>query len=564
MVRYYIYLYYQVMGVPYFFRWLLEQYKKNNIISRDMNRTVDILYLDANCLFHPQCFKILGFIEEPTDKDVLEKIMIKRIILYISYLISKVNPKEVFIAVDGVAPLAKINQQRKRRFKSYKDEQIKNEIKKKYNKQTINEWSNSAITPGTEFMEKLHQQLIIFCNKLKIKHIYSSYHTPGEGEHKILEHIRGINDNNKTYVIYGLDADLIFLAMASQMDNIYLLREEIHFGKSVSNDIIDIEDVAETMVYVSIAKTKDSLYQQMESIIEEKDKCDMNKKSMVNDFIVLCFLLGNDFLPHFPSIDIRKNGLDILLDKYAETYIQLKMNLMDNYMINQIFLERLLSKLADIENDIFYDMVSAKKRERRCFLSDPYEIEIWKLENLVGIKINDPIKLGVGMPDEWRYRYYEHYYKIAGDQQAHIDKLCRTYLEGMTWTLLYYFKGCPAWRWQYPYITTPFVSDLHKYLKTHDIPDKFVLDRPLRPCTQLLTVLPPQMNHLLPVKYRDMVTKLSPIVDMFPSELELDMINKTMYWMCEPFLPMIDDKRIEKTLDAIELSKKEQTLDKVE
>ena len=101
------------MGVPYFFGWLLRKYKKNNIIIPHIDKKIDVLYLDSNCLFHPQCFKVIDLNENVKSIDILEKKMFKRILQYIDFLIEYCNPrKEVFISVDGVAPLAKMNQQR--------------------------------------------------------------------------------------------------------------------------------------------------------------------------------------------------------------------------------------------------------------------------------------------------------------------------------------------------------------------------------------------------------------------------------------------------------------------
>ena len=137
------------MGVPGFFSWLLKEiklkhYKINPIYSKEKPDDVDTLYIDANCLFHPQCYKILYHYTKITDVNALENKMIKRILEYITFLINYVNPKSVFIAVDGPAPMAKLNQQRKRRYKSVQDNEIIDKIKKYHGKNLITIWNNTC------------------------------------------------------------------------------------------------------------------------------------------------------------------------------------------------------------------------------------------------------------------------------------------------------------------------------------------------------------------------------------------------------------------------------------
>ncbi len=120
------------MGVPGFFVWLMKKYK--NIVKRhlDNENPVDILYLDANCLIHPMCQKTLKLFPSFPDKDFIEEKMLDEIIKYIDFLILFTGPKEMlYIAIDGVAPCAKIKQQRMRRFKSIKYNNQINSLKKK-------------------------------------------------------------------------------------------------------------------------------------------------------------------------------------------------------------------------------------------------------------------------------------------------------------------------------------------------------------------------------------------------------------------------------------------------
>lgn len=598
------------MGVPGFFGWLLRNYKDRKFIVQDLPKKAKILYIDSNCLFHPQCFKILDNFPNLDNLDKLENNMFKRIINYIDYLVNYVNPEIVYISVDGVAPLAKISQQRKRRFKSIEDNLAKESIKRKYNIEFNSIWSNTKITPGTVFMEKLHNKIITHLKEkskknINIKYIYSSYHTPGEGEHKILNDIRNrsmnseIENKDDIYVIYGLDADLFFLSMASQKQNIYLLRESSHLdNNNVKYELFDpIDDVAEDLKYVSIDWTKACYNKQIINILNKKlnlikkenevKQIDFDKKDFINDFIFLCYLLGNDFLPHIPSIDIKKNGLDFLLDCYSEVYIRTQLNIINlkpNYKIkiNYIVLTEIL-RLCSLKESYYFSKILPEYVEthnkKKCPVNDDYGKEVWELDHIKNVNIKNNVNLGVGKQEEWKYRYYSNYFGKLKDYDLKdtknikddkykilINDLCKNYFEGLEWVSKYYFEGCPSWLWQYKYTHSPFISDLYVFLKHNLIEVKFNNDYPLDPCIQLLSVLPPNCFKELPKKYQKLVTdNTSPIKDMFPetNTIEIDYLYKDQLWECIPMIPYLDVSRIKEECSKHKLSKNEQILNEI-
>ena len=155
------------MGVPGFFLWLWKKYKNTNFVFQKENleindnllkdiNNIDYLLIDTNCLIHPVCFKTIDNNGEITNFNILEDKMIKNVLEYMDMIISYSKPKKgVFIAIDGVAPVAKMKQQRSRRFKSVHDRELWDKIRKKHKKPIPKFWNNSAISPGTIFMEKI-------------------------------------------------------------------------------------------------------------------------------------------------------------------------------------------------------------------------------------------------------------------------------------------------------------------------------------------------------------------------------------------------------------------------
>ncbi|KAK9896091.1 hypothetical protein P389DRAFT_160742, partial [Cystobasidium minutum MCA 4210] len=234
------------MGVPSLFRWFEKKFP--GVVRKPDPKldTCDNLYIDANSIIHNVCHP--GHRPPPST----EEQMMVEIEAYITHVIKTANPtKLVFIAIDGVAPQAKISQQRTRRFRAAKEA---SEIKAKkaqfikaareqgitrYNKLSGgDDWDSNAITPGTPFMAKLDAHLQAWILRkpktdpyfIPLTIILSGSAVPGEGEHKAMDFIRRqrCQPGYKPlkHAFYGPDADLILLALATHEPSFRILRED--------------------------------------------------------------------------------------------------------------------------------------------------------------------------------------------------------------------------------------------------------------------------------------------------------------------------------------------------
>jgi len=214
----------------------------SQLIEENKIPEFDNLYVDFNGIIH-NC-------SHPNDSDahfrMSEQQIFTSIFSYVDMLFGKVKPKKLFfMAVDGVAPRAKMNQQRGRRFRSAKEAvEVREKALAKGEKLPDEKaFDSNCITPGTPFMARLSEQLRYFVNKKitedadwrNIEVVLSGHEVPGEGEHKIMEYIRlskaqADYNPNVRHCLYGLDADLIMLGLLSHDPHFALLREEVKFG----------------------------------------------------------------------------------------------------------------------------------------------------------------------------------------------------------------------------------------------------------------------------------------------------------------------------------------------
>jgi len=562
------------MGIPRFFRYITDKYEK--IIIENINN-LNNLFFDLNCLIHPCVHNVIkrcpilvkkynatlhsDHIEIITE---FEKEVYKEIGDYISYLIDFSKPnKLVYFAIDGVAPRSKMKQQRYRRYRSVMEkEKIKN-IENKFNKITY-KLDTNCITPGTIFMKKLSNFLKTYLQhlqqKTKIQFILDDSGIRGEGEHKILQFIKNncVQDVN---CIYGLDADLIMLALVCNSDKVYLLREAIHFGKVDMSELLYFNvNLFSEKLYESISIPIIKKYDILTTGILDANELEIEKTRIIKDYICLCFLVGNDFLPHIPGISINNRGIDILLDIYINNYVIKPYYLVnENNTINFIFLKQIITKLYDKEEDLLRK--SQKKTDRfrpRLQYNNPLELELSKLNYY---PIFNKLKLLKYGYSDWRDKYYKHYFHITNSHKNTelLHDICQNYVDGLQWTCYYYFDKCISYSWFYKYNAGPTLKDLCKYLLKRVYPPSFD-DIEFLPFEQLAIVLPKQSNHLWCKSFRSLSETEKDISIKYPNKCKLDLLNHVYLHECEPLLSIINNGFIKNIFSSIKLTKEEKIL----
>mmetsp|Transcript_63896 Transcript_63896/g.171175 ORF Transcript_63896/g.171175 Transcript_63896/m.171175 type:complete len:473 (-) Transcript_63896:14-1432(-) len=400
------------MGVPGLYRWLCERYPRSVVdavetmpqfvegVRIDADTSLpnpngveyDNLYLDMNGLIHPACHP------EDLPAPSTEEEMYLAIFKYIDRIFNIIRPRKlIYMAVDGVAPRAKMNQQRSRRYRSAKDIEDKREEEEKLRAEWTQAgrklppkkpptWDHNVITPGTPFMHTLSKNLRFFIHDRltndpgwkNVKVVLSDASVPGEGEHKVMEFIRLQRqqpgyDPNTRHAIHGKDADLIMLTLATHEPHFSIVRE------------LDMDPRGNRLTPEQLRqKREDELAMQRLGEADERGpaiscppikliqinivreyldlefrnvpfRFPYDQEQVIDDFVLFCFFAGNDFLPHLPSLDIHEGAIGDMIRIYKENVSNGRI---DGYLSHRgtVVLHRcgvLLQELGRFEDEIF-------------------------------------------------------------------------------------------------------------------------------------------------------------------------------------------------------------------
>ena len=319
------------MGVPKFYRWLSERFPLINqrhgvraepeLAMEHLGREppevmplpdplsqcglpppIDRLYIDMNGIIHGCSHNNDDNMDaDEPDENAVSNITEAEIFQNVSYYLDRIvkevaKPRELmYIAIDGVAPRAKLNQQRARRYRSAQEGEIEKTVYDAHQQSIENDEADNrsgtltidggseggvrevepgrfagkfetkqateekALSPDGEVMELFHSNFITpgspffqrctafleeflrdkLTNDPDWKHlqiIFSGPNTPGEGEHKIMQFLREQKarpdyNPNLRHCIMGQDGDLIMLGLLTHEPNLVLLREMVMFDR---------------------------------------------------------------------------------------------------------------------------------------------------------------------------------------------------------------------------------------------------------------------------------------------------------------------------------------------
>ena len=264
----------------------------------------------------------------------------------------------------------------------------------------------------------------------------------------------------------------------------------------------------------------------------------IDAESRIRDFVVCCFLLGNDFLPKAPCLFIHDDGIEHILSAYVYALETLPAHRLTTSGgdIDLVMLGAILEQLGATEG---FRMQAFHRKNRHRFMArqgaTELEVELAEYDAIHPFP-DDSVQLGRA---GWKDRYYRTFFDVDRHaERRRIAAISKSYVQTMAWALRYYTYGVPSWSWFYPHHHAPPLSDVARYLaSSKDAPFQFVMGKPVEPVVQLLCVLPPQSFALLDDTLRALVE--SKRLPWYPSTFEEDCTNKRKRWQTVPLLPFV-------------------------
>ena len=597
------------MGIPTYFRVITQQYV--DIIKTKCPNICNQFFVDFNGLIHQAAYSVLDKVngDSQISNKEIESLINEKTWDYLQNCITSANPSDItYTCIDGVAPVAKLSQQRKRRYLSVLHNKLSG-IKQR--------WDRNAISPGTSFMINLesymNKQFREKGTSCKLNY-FSGSDEPGEGEHKLFAILNTIKKEDVA-VIYGLDADLIMLSLISHHPKIYLMREPQH----VQKELIASDDVSQIpFIYVDIHLLRVCLLKELAhtykwyitDVVFNDPYCG-EANDVIESYVTACVLLGNDFLPHIPSLSLKKNGHVRLLYAVKNAWDKTQNgNLVSSGKINAELLKEILIDLSKDEDKIIFKMNEEYLKKKPYVDASPSpspspspssQKEIDHVHcYAIQPQNKDPLAqyLYSSNCSAWRIYYYKHLFHCRLHDMITVNNACEQFIKGIYWVYCYYKRLPKDPKWVYPYNYSPTVLDLANYIQgtiekwnhyeykskatvTHSSSSNpYVTKSPyaavsihnsnsnnsnsssnssnnrriehefVSPVVQLLSILPPESIELLPRSAQKYMNDPAyGCMHLFPKSYQIQTYLKVHLWECTPVLPPLDVNLLEKLID---------------
>lgn len=504
------------MGIPSFYRHLCRRFPA--LITKSVGPPPEWLCLDFNCAMYYVLNKmppISGF----ADAGVWEEKLCRNIAAYMGELSELAAPtKGIYVSCDGAVCAAKRRQQRLRRFKG----PWASAMEARFTGVTKEAgWDQNALTPGSAFMAQLGDTLVAagsaLQSRLGVPVTVSTTKEGGEGEHKLLAHMRLVKPVSCT--IYGLDADLILLAMLLGVDtgaDVRLMREAQAFESNEGGwRSLDVGGLASAIV--------------------------PDSKDRIRDFVCAMSLLGNDFLPRSLTHTVRDDGIPELIATLKSRVWSAGLSIVDvEGRVSRAGLIALLEAWAENEErDLVVAGINGRKAAQRRASTPEEEWNNTPARWASVSRILDPCdssKLIKG----WRSVY-------GSWRPGHPEN----YARGVAWVWDYYSGRAVDQGWMFDEHLPPRWSDVLLHLRQTygsvvEAPS-VVYKEPLPDWLHLFAVLPAaSVNRLLPPPARRIMARMP---YYWPETWSVFDVGKTQMWECEPVIPMIPEHVLRKLDD---------------
>ena len=528
------------MGIPSFYKHLLRRFKnitsgsyKSLVLPDVLNggNEVAVFMLDFNCIIYAAMKTI-----KPTASEPYEMGLRREVGIWLDRLVDIVGPRdEVFIAVDGPVPLAKIHQQRLRRFKSVWLRRRDIALRAELGLPPVTEgWDRNAITPGTAFMDEMNRFLAAWTLKWNKRGgsqcVLSGSDEAGEGEHKVMRRLSGMTGKN--VVIYGLDADLILLGMlhADLTGNrVILCREN---GEGTVTDVAEL-----TIQFFDPTAVLEAMWQ---------THCrDGTPRSLwLRDYVAIMSVLGNDFMPHSLGWSIRDDAIGFILDGLETICFLEKARLTKDGKINRAVLLKFFQWCSAQEYNRVSNWLRQKKKWYPPALKqiEPFARACEEAESEPMVRQTEMFLLDGGqLSPQWRKLLETyHFSSSSAAEQGAVE-----FIRGFQWVFSYYLDSTSVdVNWYYSWSSAPTFSTLARVLeRMEELPSASGSYVAVSPVTQLVMVLPAESHGLLPLAVRE---RLGKYFEYLPESFSLEFFGHRFLWECEPIIPFMPRALAEK------------------